>query len=178
MTSSGVVPAQTPRSASPAALASSTSRPTRAAGHRSTPRQPRVHTGKRPVPRTSNRTHGRSRGSSIASCRRSTITVRRSCNVAANRSCPTSVDRRSAASTDRFPARASPTTTTASDTPIATSPHVLNASGHRPMRPHAVSGEALITPSPSATAGAPSPTLTNVPSHDGSRPADAHNAAP
>ena len=63
----GVVPSHTKCMAKPATPPSRTSRATRAAGQRSTPLTPRFHTGKRagPVPRR--RTHGRMRGSSMAS---------------------------------------------------------------------------------------------------------------
>ena len=108
---SGVVPAHAPRRASPAITPSSTRRATRAAGQRSRPCTPRVSTGTRPPARDRSRIHGRSRGSSMASCRRSTTTVRRSCIVAAKRSWPTRCDRRSAASSEVCPSRAMPTTT-------------------------------------------------------------------
>ena len=87
----------------------STSRASRAAGQRSRPAQAaREHGQRGRSPRTGSRTHGRSRGSSIASCRRRTMTVRRSCSVAAKRSWPTRCDRRSAASRDVRPSRATP----------------------------------------------------------------------
>ena len=84
-TTSGVVPAHTPRSAKPAAIDRPTTRTTLEAGQRSTLRTPRRTIGQRAglvVPRI----HGRDRGRSWASCRRRTSTVRRSCRVTANRS--------------------------------------------------------------------------------------------
>ena len=108
---SGVVPAHAPRRARPADHAEEhepgepRGRPPEQA------RRPRVNTGARPVAADRHRTHGRSRGSSIASWRRSTMTVRRSCSVAAKRSWPTRRDRRSAASSDVRPSRATPTAT-------------------------------------------------------------------
>ena len=104
----------------------------RAAGQRSTPRQPRCHTAKCGR-RFAARIHGRFRGSSIASWRRSTSTVRRSCSVTANFSWPTSEVRRSAASSDVPDTCRKPITISATATTIGMTRERVDV--ERPDRP-------------------------------------------
>ena len=141
---------------------SSTRRASRAAGQRSRPCRPRASTGNRPPGRDRTRIHGRSRGSSRASCRRSTTTVRRSCMVAAKRSWPTRCDRRSAASSEVWPSRARPTATSRIASPIGTRPRADHSSGQSTSSPKGSPGPHPMAPSPLATLRPTSTTPSTV----------------
>ncbi len=157
-------------------MASSTRRRTRAAGKRRMPSQSRRHTGRRRPTRRS-RTHGFTRGRSWASWRRRTITVRRSCTVTAKRSWPTRLVRRSANSTETPPIARSPTT---NSTPTATAPSrsiQCTRSGQMAMLPIVVVGAGTISARSSA-AHVMTSAPRSVAAGDGSRPPDAHSAAP
>ncbi len=131
---SGVVPAQTPRRARPATRASTSTRTIRLAGQRATLRRPRWNTGWVAWARIGG-IHGRDRGRSWASWRRRTSTVRRSWRVTAKRSWPTSAVRRSAASSEVPDTRRMPTATSTSATSGPSRPSGSVSSGQMASRP-------------------------------------------
>jgi hypothetical protein len=163
-TTSGVIPAQTARSESPAATASTTMRAIRIPGQRSAPSRSRratvaarllARTGRRrapvavrpgaPAPWPSGarriRTQGRRRERSSESWRRSRVAVRTSRNVTARRRLPTSEARRSAASIPTPSSDASPIATAAAATATPINASGRTASGQSASSPRKVAGE-------------------------------------